>query len=84
MAAQAAQGVPGAGAAVPMLFPNLTVTDSKIGIKIPTFYGDGTDGGKTTAYKFREMIERAQALNKCLQNYTLYLDAFSKQDVSGF
>ena len=60
--AQAAQGVP--GAAVPMLFPNLTVTDSKIGIKIPTFYGDGTDGGKTTAYKFREMLERAMTLNK--------------------
>ena len=59
----------GAGAAaVPMVFPNppmnLTVMDSKIGVKIPTFYGDGTDGGKTTAYKFREMIERAQALNK--------------------
>ena len=56
-------------AAAPMMFPpnapmNLTVTDSKIGVKVPTFYGDNTDGGKTTAYKFREMIERAQTLNR--------------------
>ena len=43
---------------------NVTYTESKIGIKIPTFYGDGSDGEKTTAYKFREMIERAQNLNR--------------------
>ena len=43
---------------------NLTLTESKIGIKIPIFYGDGSDGGKTTAYKFREMVERAQTLNR--------------------
>ena len=70
-----AQGAPGAavappqgaaGAPPPMMYNpmSLTVTESKIPLKIPTFYGDGSDGGKTTAHKFREMLERAQTLNR--------------------
>ena len=67
--AAGAGGAPGATGAAPGAMPpptpmNVTLTESKIGIKIPTFFGDGSDGDKTTAYKFREMIERAQSLNR--------------------
>ena len=59
---------PGAMGAGPMILNpqpmNLTVKESNISVKIPTFYGDSSDGSKTTAYKFREMVERAQNLNR--------------------